>query len=280
MLPAVFMVLAEVPLTANGKLDRKALPAPTRARPDIGLPAVPPGSELETRLVELWQRLLQLDEIGIHDRFFELGGDSLRAAEFVNEVQHRLGEFVYVTTLFEAPTVAEYAAFLLRDYAGAVGRWLGIEVGSGSSVREQPDRIDEGTLARFRAAIPLRGAPPSDPNEREATRRGRNPRIVLILAPPRSGTTLLRVMLAGHPQLFAASELQLLCFHTLSERRTAFAGRHAAWLDGLIRTWMELHGCSADEAKQAIRQRESQDLSTGAVLSPAAAGCGRTNAGG
>ena len=69
---------------------------------------------------------------------------------------------------------------------------------------------------------------------------------VFILSPPRSGTTLLRVMLAGHSRLFAAPELQLLNFDTLAQRRAALVGRYSPWREGTIRAVMELEGCDAD----------------------------------
>ena len=69
-------------------------------------------------------------------------------------------------------------------------------------------------------------------------------------------------MLAGHPRLFAAPELQLLGFNRLKERREAFDGRFSAWLEGAIRALMELEGCGANEAKRLMGEFESQDLTT------------------
>ncbi|MGB0931362.1 MAG: sulfotransferase family protein, partial [Chitinophagales bacterium] len=86
--------------------------------------------------------------------------------------------------------------------------------------------------------------------------------IIFILAPPRSGTTLLRVMLAGHPQLFAANELQLLGFDTMKERSEAYSGKFGLWKEGLIRTVMELKGCDAEQAKFSIFQCEQQGRKT------------------
>ena len=77
----------------------------------------------------------------------------------------------------------------------------------------------------FRSVVP---ALPEAPADTDAF----NPPAMFILSPPRSGTTLLRVMLAGHPDLFAASELQLLGFNTMSERIAAYSGKFSAWLDG------------------------------------------------
>jgi hypothetical protein len=81
----------------------------------------------------------------------------------------------------------------------------------------------------------------------------RNPPAVFILSPPRSGTTLLAAMLAGHPRLFAASELHQLGFNTLAERRTAFSRKYSLWLEGTIRLLMEIYyGTDAATAATSI----------------------------
>jgi len=90
----------------------------------------------------------------------------------------------------------------------------------------------------------------------------RNSRAIFILSPPRSGTTLLRVMLAGHPQLFSTTELQLLGFNTLQERRRAFSGKYSLWLEGTLRALMDLKQIDADGAKALMQQYENENLST------------------
>jgi hypothetical protein len=72
MLPAAFVFLPALPLTPHGKIDRRALPAPDLARPELGREAVAPRDEVEARLVEIWRQVLRLDEVGVHDNFFEL----------------------------------------------------------------------------------------------------------------------------------------------------------------------------------------------------------------
>jgi hypothetical protein len=101
--------------------------------------------------------------------------------------------------------------------------------------------------------------PPWQSEEPEETK---NPPAIFILAPPRSGTTLLRVMLAGHPDLFATSELQLLGFNNLNERRQAYTGKFSLWLEGTLRTIMEIKGCDADEANRRMAEYEQQNFST------------------
>ena len=254
MVPGSFRLHRELPLTPSGKVDRAALPGPSKRRPDLAQAYTPPRSALERYIAGLWCQILDIEQVGIEDRFFELGGDSLRAARFINQLRSRLNEFVYITTLFEAPTIAQYAAMLERDYTAAVAR-----VFSGSAPAESAQRtrgIDEAAIEQLRRCVPSR--PVLEP----AADHARNPPALFILAPPRSGTTLLRVMLAGHPGLFAAPELQLLGFETLEERREAYCGPHALWLEGGIRALMEVHACGADEAKRIMAELEQQGQST------------------
>ncbi len=121
MVPARYIALDRFPLTSSGKVDRRALPAPGRARPTLDVAYAAPRDELERDIAEKWQRLLEIDRVGIHDRFFELGGTSLQAARFVNQMQAERGVPLPVTTLFDAPSVAQYAAFIAPLAADAAG---------------------------------------------------------------------------------------------------------------------------------------------------------------
>ncbi|MGF6547484.1 amino acid adenylation domain-containing protein [Paraburkholderia youngii] len=118
MVPAAFVPLAALPLTANGKLDRKALPAPADdAYARRGYEA--PRGELETVLAQLWAELLGLERVGRHDHFFELGGHSLLAVQLMERLRQRsLG--VEVRTLFARPVLADLAASLGRYQEVAV----------------------------------------------------------------------------------------------------------------------------------------------------------------
>ena len=93
MIPASFMVLDALPMTPNGKIDRLALPAPLPTRPDLANPYAAPRDAVEETLARLWSEVLDIERVGIHDDFFELGGDSLRATM----VQSRIAESFRVT---------------------------------------------------------------------------------------------------------------------------------------------------------------------------------------
>ncbi|MCA1615651.1 MAG: amino acid adenylation domain-containing protein [Acidobacteria bacterium] len=120
MLPSAFVSLDALPLMPNGKVDRKRLPAPDGARPELGQGYVAPRTDLEKMLAEMWQAVLRVSEVGVHDNFFDLGGDSIHAAIFINGLQKRLGVVIYVVALFDAPTVAALAAHLEERHASTL----------------------------------------------------------------------------------------------------------------------------------------------------------------
>jgi amino acid adenylation domain-containing protein len=115
MLPAAFVMLEALPLTVNGKLDRKALPAP-EATALVTHEYEPPQGEVETAVAALWQELLNVPRVGRHDQFFEMGGHSLMVVAMVERLR-ALGLSGEVRAIFSAPTLSEYAATLGRDAA-------------------------------------------------------------------------------------------------------------------------------------------------------------------
>ncbi|HVR09591.1 MAG TPA: amino acid adenylation domain-containing protein, partial [Thermoanaerobaculia bacterium] len=113
MLPSALVVLAALPLTANGKLDRRALPPPEWDR-DAAAPAVAPRTRIEVVLAALWAEVLAVQRVGVNDNFFALGGHSLLATRLGFAVQQALGVEIQLRTLFEAPTVAALAPIVAR----------------------------------------------------------------------------------------------------------------------------------------------------------------------
>ncbi|MGE5343417.1 MAG: amino acid adenylation domain-containing protein [Candidatus Omnitrophota bacterium] len=236
MIPAFIVVLDALPLTPNGKLDRKALPDPDES--GIGDVAyVAPRNAIEIKLAEIWRQVIGVEQIGIHDNFFALGGNSLLGIRIVNKIQEWLHETVHVTILFLAPTI-EQLAVKLESYR-----------------QEKETRINEADIAELRSLMP-----PLPPLPSHLVRPGKTPPVLFILCPPRSGSTLLRVILAGHPGLFAPQELQLLSFNTLTERKAALSGTYSLYLEGVIRAIMEMKAIGADQAKQIMEAFEAQGM--------------------
>jgi amino acid adenylation domain-containing protein len=122
MIPSVFEILDEIPLTPNGKVDRNALPAPARTRPHVGAPFVTARTAIEQALVKIWQTVLCLDQVGIRDNFFDLGGHSLAATRVVSQVIQQFQIEVPLQLLFQSPTVAEMAAVITEHQAKKLGR--------------------------------------------------------------------------------------------------------------------------------------------------------------
>jgi amino acid adenylation domain-containing protein len=111
MIPAKFVYLESLP-SINGKLDRRALPHPDYKRPDLSYPYVPPRNEVEQKLILIWEEVLGVSPIGIHDNFFDLGGHSLAATRVVSRVIKQFRLELPLQSLFQSPTVAEMAAVI------------------------------------------------------------------------------------------------------------------------------------------------------------------------
>ncbi|ESA32706.1 amino acid adenylation enzyme thioester reductase family protein [Leptolyngbya sp. Heron Island J] len=105
MLPAAFVFLNKFPLTANGKVNRKALPAPDLARPALEVEFLAPRTPLEESLAELWSKILEIHQIGVYDSFFDLGGDSLRVMQLFSLLKNRYAKEISFTDFFNKPTI-------------------------------------------------------------------------------------------------------------------------------------------------------------------------------
>jgi amino acid adenylation domain-containing protein len=109
MVPSAFIFMDELPLTLNGKVDRRALPAPDRKRRDGEKAFVAPRTETEKAIASIWSEILRMDDVGIHDDFFEHGGQSLLATRVAAKLRARFAIELPLRTLFEATTVARLA---------------------------------------------------------------------------------------------------------------------------------------------------------------------------
>ncbi|MFT5822223.1 MAG: amino acid adenylation domain-containing protein [Crocinitomix sp.] len=112
MLPAYYVQLDELPLTSNGKVDKKALPDPSGLGLKSGVEYVAPRDEVEEKLVLIWEQVLQIENIGIQDDFFNLGGHSLKAVRLSNVYQKELNVKLALKDLFANPSIAAHAEFI------------------------------------------------------------------------------------------------------------------------------------------------------------------------
>jgi amino acid adenylation domain-containing protein len=124
MVPAAFVVLDALPLLASGKVDRRALPAPDRARGDVDAGFVAPRNPIQEVLAELWSELLGIESVGIDDDFFKLGGHSLLVTKLAARVRHVFGVELSMIEVFHQPTVAALAAAIEQAERGGAGGGL------------------------------------------------------------------------------------------------------------------------------------------------------------
>jgi len=109
MVPSAFVVLETLPRTVSGKVDRKALPAPDLSQSVVRGEYVAPRTPVEEQIAATWAEVLQLEQVGIHDNFFDLGGHSLRAVQVVSRTRDKLTVELPLAALFASPTIAELA---------------------------------------------------------------------------------------------------------------------------------------------------------------------------
>jgi acyl carrier protein len=112
MLPAIFMRLDALPLTPNGKVDRQALPEPEAVRPNIEASYIAPRSQTEKMLADIWTEVLNVEQVGINDNFFDLGGHSLLMIRVHSKLQEIIDQDISMITLFQYPTIGSLCNYL------------------------------------------------------------------------------------------------------------------------------------------------------------------------
>ncbi len=112
MIPAVFVPMPAMPLTANGKIDRQALPQPSQARPELDTPFAPPCTDTERWLAAIWHELFGLNQIGSNDNFFDLGGHSLLVMQMLARIYNARQIELQLHDIFEFATIASLAAHI------------------------------------------------------------------------------------------------------------------------------------------------------------------------
>jgi amino acid adenylation domain-containing protein len=153
MVPAAFVKLDALPLTVHGKLDRRALPAPDRAKPTLKSVVTAPTSNIEANLIDIWRGVLDLDHVGLDDPFFEIGGHSLLVARVQAAIRAQQGQDVPIVDFFQYPTIRTLAAHLRTGSAPAEAREMPAPVPVAPSARREDAAPGQGTIPEDAIAI-------------------------------------------------------------------------------------------------------------------------------
>jgi aryl carrier-like protein len=119
MVPSAFVTLPALPLSPNGKLDRKALPAPPTDRPEVSATFAAPTGELQRTIAAIWRDVLGVDRVGVQDNFFDLGGHSLLMVRVQARLRDALDRDISIVELFQHATIAALAQHLGRPTSGS-----------------------------------------------------------------------------------------------------------------------------------------------------------------
>jgi len=112
MIPTAFVLIDAMPMTPNGKLDRTALPAPDFAVVRKTRDSVPPSTNTEIRLAGIWESLLKVEKVGVHESFFDLGGHSIMAVRLMSQIRSAFGVQLPLHHIFRTPTISGLAALI------------------------------------------------------------------------------------------------------------------------------------------------------------------------
>jgi len=121
MIPGALVLMDELPLTPNGKVDRRALAAPEQNRGTLGVEYAPPVTAVEEILVNIWSEVLRVEQVGIHDNFFDLGGHSLLATQVISRISQTFQAELPLRRLFEQPTISVLAAAIAESHEKQTG---------------------------------------------------------------------------------------------------------------------------------------------------------------
>ncbi len=233
-----------------------------------------PRTGVEIALTKIWEQALNIEPIGIRDHFTDdLGGDSIVAVRIIEPIQKKIGITLQMTALFDAPTIVELASYLTKNYKKQIHLIMDYaeQLDPAESYQAQQP-LSDVQLQSYQQAIQTlfktdMGTTSPLSNKLEPA--------VFILSPPRSGSTLLRIMLAGHPKLFSPQELNLLPFSSMQQRTLQTGERLAFFMqEGVIQALMEAKGCDKQEATDLLQEMEVNDAPISSVYAAIQASIG------
>jgi len=150
MVPAARVLMKTLPLTSSGKVDYRALPAPDIQAQPVRADFVPPRNELEKQVAAIWTRVLGVENVGVHDNFYDLGGHSILMAQVFNEVREVVRREVAMVELFEHPTISALARHLSREKEAAAAATAANTPAQTEKQREGKDRLRQQFRQRQR----------------------------------------------------------------------------------------------------------------------------------
>jgi len=122
MVPAAFVILETLPLTATGKIDRRSLPIPTDSRQQLAAHYIQASTDLEKKIVQVWEAVLGISNLGTTDNFFDIGGHSLLLVKVHEKLRGEVERDLSITDLFRYPTIHSLAEYLSQQEAPAFSR--------------------------------------------------------------------------------------------------------------------------------------------------------------
>jgi aryl carrier-like protein len=150
MVPAARVLMKTLPLTSSGKVDYRALPAPDIQAQPARADFVPPRNELEKQVAAIWTRVLGVENVGVHDNFYDLGGHSILMAQVFNEVREVVRREVAMVELFEHPTISALARHLSREKEAAAAATAANTPAQVEKQRDGKDRLRQQFRQRQR----------------------------------------------------------------------------------------------------------------------------------
>lgn len=192
----------------------------------------------------------------------DLGYPSICFIQLILAIEEKFNQKIGFTDLLmpdgqfvDDLSIAQLVEFVYGRLTGSVS--LVPQISAPEGMIDIPiNRIDGDKVARFRQIMPRPVSPP-------LSTASKNPPAIFLISAPRSGSTLLRIILAGHPKLFAPPELHLLPYNDLSQRKISLSSEiNSNLLEGAIRAIMQLRNCTAEEAEFLMKKYEDQQMTT------------------
>lgn len=250
-IPTSIHVLDSLPRSANGKVNRKLIVELANPQRESTAGTEITG-KLESWLAGKFKEILNISSVYAESDFFALGGSSLNSMQLLLSIQEQLDVSIHMPLLLESPTLRELAQTLSERYPSAVARLTGVDIPAAKQV--EMTVVNEKMHQEFEQLIPSLGRLDAKPYKNDLI----SP--VFILSAPRCGSTLLRVMLAGHPGIFAPPELRLLTYQDMNQWKLAHSGKFKFFREGLIRAVMTAFDWTLPQTNYWLEEISQQQL--------------------